>query len=79
MMQTDHSKQELKLNSSWRDLELLLLFSLDNELRCSIDSLLRWVNPDNESDKMKAIIVCKVNNHTSMNNDKQYRARHKQS
>ena len=49
MMQIDRSKQELKLNSLWRALELLLF--LDYELRCLITSLLRWVKTDNESDE----------------------------
>ena len=51
MMQTGHSKQELKPNFSWRALEFLFLIPLDYELRCSIAFLLRWVKTDNESDE----------------------------
>jgi len=46
------------------------LIPLDNELRHSIVSFLRWVWTNNKSDGKKAIIECKMNNDTSMNNEK---------
>ena len=42
------------------------LIRLDNELRCSIASLLKWVLIDSKvMDEMQAMILSKMNNHTS--------------